>query len=358
METFNEISDILSSVPKDILVHEISRHLAPIDIFNLYKTSKHFNHLHLHQIYNKSGLFAIHTRLYSIFGDKTDEFITSLDESYGVISGSFIPQCLLNEYWKDSDIDIYLPLWAKDFSPLENFLYKHYAFVDEGSGVSYINNFSIISNGVNVDYIRNYKVTTLDRDYIIQILHLDIDNMNTPERLSIPSQIEDYISSNFDFNFLKNYYYKNRLVFDGKLLSKTAMFWTSTDLISSIKRCYKYQNRGFRFVNLKQLDLFSLINRHVCQLNPLVRQIEIFTFIKSEELLLGSKSAIKRIKTGKITLKCKDLYGDTQSVMYNEAVCSTNCIFKFLNLSREHVHLMPKGIAYTKNETDIIIMYV
>src|SRR5437868_9219660 len=79
--------------------------LKPKFAYNFIITCKLF---HLKFNIKSNLIYEINFRLNKIFGDKTDDFKQLLKDTNSVISGSFIIQCLLNEYW-NTDIDIYIP---------------------------------------------------------------------------------------------------------------------------------------------------------------------------------------------------------------------------------------------------------
>jgi hypothetical protein len=52
----------------------------------------------------------INNRLLSIFGNRLPALKKIMQKTGCVISGSFIIQCLLDETWKNTDIDFYVPM--------------------------------------------------------------------------------------------------------------------------------------------------------------------------------------------------------------------------------------------------------
>src|ERR1700722_4295200 len=85
----------------------IIKYLYPIDLYNLCLTNKKFNMMLKNKI-KKSIISEIENRLKNIL-DNFLEFQEFLNKSSSIISGSFIIQCILGEYWNNSDIDIYVP---------------------------------------------------------------------------------------------------------------------------------------------------------------------------------------------------------------------------------------------------------
>lgn len=51
----------------------------------------------------------IEAKLKPIFTDKYSDFLTLLNHTGSVISGSFILSALLNEHWSNADLDLFIP---------------------------------------------------------------------------------------------------------------------------------------------------------------------------------------------------------------------------------------------------------
>lgn len=360
----------INSLPKDILHNEICKYITPRDIYHLSFVSKHLNRYMristIKSVLSISLKLQIDIQLSKIFGNYLSEFYQSLDESNGVISGGFLLQCMLDETWFDSDVDIFMPHY-REFSPIENFLYKFEGckYVSHNSGSQYIGNLSIINN-IEIDYIRNYNIN----GKVFQIIRLRDYNKN---ELMNRLDIVNFIRLNFDFDFLKNYYYNNTAwIYDLRTLSKTAFFDVTTDLISSIKRCKKYQERGFKFLNLGNIDLYSICNKCLTDKVDMSRQIELLTFIKSQDLLIVTNSAIKGIKEslpslyqhisendGATVLVYKDILKSRKELVYHKKECHDSCIINFLNLDINHIHIDHyTSRTYANNKTDMILMYI
>src|SRR3990172_4731194 len=97
---------------QDYLKTDFLNELTPIALFNLRRTNQHFNTRITDVMIVKNIAKQIILRLKHIFGDKLSEFKQILQETKAVITGSFIIQCVLDVYWKDSDIDIFIPTYG------------------------------------------------------------------------------------------------------------------------------------------------------------------------------------------------------------------------------------------------------
>ena len=118
--------------------HYITDHLSPKDLYHLAKTCQYY-HKELEEFFKRKVINTINTRLSDFFGKNLKEFKNQMKITGSFISGSFILQCILDEAWNDSDVDIYTPIEDNTdvgkeyhgeghqhpgFTTLEYFLYK------------------------------------------------------------------------------------------------------------------------------------------------------------------------------------------------------------------------------------------
>ncbi len=96
----------------NLIIHNLARK----ELYYLSLTSTFYHELIQ---FKKLILNTIHKRLQYELGDN---FINIMHRNKAFISGSFIIQCVLDEYWSNSTIDIYVPYIENDFNELENYL--------------------------------------------------------------------------------------------------------------------------------------------------------------------------------------------------------------------------------------------
>src|SRR5437762_2456462 len=87
----------------------IKNEFSPLSLFQLRQVNKDLSKISDNDIW-RAAVKSIDNKLEEIFQDDMGEFKTLLAESKAVISGSFIVQCILGEFYEDSDIDIYVPV--------------------------------------------------------------------------------------------------------------------------------------------------------------------------------------------------------------------------------------------------------
>lgn len=92
----------------------------------------------------------IENKLKSILGINYIPFIKTMIECKAILSGSFIHQCVLNESWENSDIDIYTEKRSQ-YEKFDKFL-KSISIYNDSSNEMYKNVFSCI------DWIENYYI--------------------------------------------------------------------------------------------------------------------------------------------------------------------------------------------------------
>ena len=211
----------------------------------------------------------INSQLLSIFGkEDLKELKSSINSTGAVISGSFIIQCILNEKWCNSDIDIFVPMTfisiCSDEPSLDinTFFEKKYKKIN----CQYTKEYSYLCIDNHFKYINCYTVN----DTKIQIINTSFDNQD----------LVKFIMNSFDFNICKNMYKitKNKeelFIFDIKNIKDRKLKWNYiSNIQSSILRGYKYQSRGFDVIyDIKSLEsIQEYIHRYMVQCNRIVNQ--------------------------------------------------------------------------------------
>lgn len=238
------------------LIYQVIKYLPLKDIYCLDKSTKISKPYLLQYISNRS-INNIDIKLKNIFKDKYDIFNKLLIESGSIISGSFVLQNLLNEYWDESDIDIYVPynnkLLDKNFKPtsqLDKFLLENYKLEN-----------SLCSNSY---YILIEKVETI-KNYMVGGKKIQIILVKNIQQ----NEFKDYINNNFDFDICKNFYgirkdgnkfidiYNFDQIFEKKTEFKYSTNLPKTRITSSIVRYNKYIKRGIIFDKIDTTKTFE-----------------------------------------------------------------------------------------------------
>lgn len=327
-------------------IQQIISLLKPLDAYSFITTCKS-----LHAKYNiKQNLInEINHRLSDIFGDKLNAFKELMKNTCSVISGSFLIQCLLDEYWENSDIDIYIPMKENNIyqptkhmsyikSDVDNFMFYMMSF--HGSHSNYEGEISDY-----IKYVRTYypsKIVEIMEDgsirntfdneksknshYNVQIIGLDIDK-------TYPS-VKSFIDETFDFTICKNVYYYNgtdnvALSNLHEIFTRETNFISTRYLSSSIQRYHKYKQKG----NI------TFKNKHTLTYN------EIKDINKTMEIHLHHTSIHQQIitdffKDGAIihvcSCECNGMYK-----------CGTHyCIIHFIDENIKHTHFSANDLDH------------
>lgn len=200
-------------------------------------------------------LSIVEGRLTENFKDKFEGLKDILAKSDSAITGSYLIQCVLNEKWEESDIDIFIPYKEGFLSPSNNksSMVDQWIY-DNGGTFNGYQESERYGNPVGSDevifFIRNYKFNGFN----VQTILVDHDN------------IEEYVNDNFDFDICKNVYKGGSyLKFKdiGSILRKKFNFDYANNIRSSAKRKFKYQQRGFEIVVMQ-----SVIDKFLDNPNP------------------------------------------------------------------------------------------
>ena len=294
--------------------NEIMNKLARRELYYLSITSKSY-----HKIIDFTQIIinSIIGRLRMELDEHYDHFILLMSKNGAFLSGSFIIQCILDEYW-ESDIDIFCPhignkvtnLYNEPIelernsnyytNELEDYLYYNMGYKGHIEAYKY--------HQLNKHHPINYKIIHV-RDYfkpdndksIIQMISLNIEKEI--------KQYYDFIEKRFDFDICKNMYngqlYINNI--EG-ILTKVTRFKCTTRLEQSIERYHKYVERGFVFDNDNTLTYNDLRDADYCKQRIFATEIpdrplapeSLLNFIKVKPI-----SHNRSIYDGKYPLKAK-----------------------------------------------------
>lgn len=293
--------DILCDVFYNDPLCKICQFLDPTSIYNLSLTTKTFMPIIIQSnMMHNSIINNVNDNLYKMFDNKTKEFKNLLEKYKCVISGSFIVQSIIDEYWEGSDIDIYFPIDDTFISNDENtivetdldkFICAIPNMVEEHAGSTY--------GGTDVPeikwcrtYVVEYKKGNMLKPWKIQIIFVDLDRkikdiddddelflddmapsineieINSKKNDEISDKVNktetnlvsdnqlntdlwSYIKKSFDFNICKNMYYFDFVddCFKSYRLKDVITRNTKLSLKAPnnniISRYEKYTNRGF-----------------------------------------------------------------------------------------------------------------
>ena len=194
---------------------------------------------------DKTILAGINARLARIFGDTLPEFKKILRDTGSIISGSFVVQCILQEEWEGSDVDIYVgtetaPLiddvgTSHPITTVEDFLYTRHKYTQQYYAA---NRYGTILN--DIQWIRNYEANGQQ----LQVIQVS----------KKASFLYDYIVDRYDFDICKAVYgvdhrgrdYVKIYALD-EIIAKRTTFNYYNRLGESVGRCHKYRARGFHF---------------------------------------------------------------------------------------------------------------
>lgn len=215
--------------------------LNPIDLFMLKLTNKYFMRKINRDIVFRQILISINHRLTDIFGDKVAKFKEIMIQTRSVISGSFIIQCVLNEYWENSNINIFVSGWDEPNLPpsMENFfcgeMKRRTAYLIRDAYITYMSMSDI--------KISDHIIFMSDNELNINVAKINIDSNYT--------KLTNFLFDSFDFDICKNAYYINNGQETLTICSLTDIFTRHTKfkfshhLYGTIYRYDKYVKRRF-----------------------------------------------------------------------------------------------------------------
>ena len=228
--------NIFEVLHSDWFIYNIQEHLSPKDLFTLKYVCKYYYKNITPKDIKNTIILTIHKRLKQVLNAQYDVFIKYISKNQIVISGSFIIQCILGEYFEDSDIDMYSYFVMTNDILLELFpieslnedtkrLFEDYGVIPD------------ISNVIN---------DKLDNGHTLQQIILS-QNIKTFEHC------KKYILSSFDFDVCKNiftnikgkehlYIYNLWDIINKQITVKTVNFNGKIP-----RRIEKYTLRGFNF---------------------------------------------------------------------------------------------------------------
>lgn len=250
------MSNLFELLGKDIIICHILTDLNINEVYNLSLTCKFISKLSLKFHYLNR---IINERLNEFFGDKTNKFKRILEELGGIISGSFALQCILNEQWDGSDLDIYIPMVDNDIM-LEGLIYrsKLHDFISGLNSIYYANgNYEIAIS----DDVENKIV--LIQDYIV---------LKTPDNFTEQDKLTDIIKqcNNLERN-------DNDIGYKSNYRNEFECFLMHELLLFDNNKYIKYHKNGIEFI---ELGVFEFSKIQIIMVN--IAKSKLINFINNE----------------------------------------------------------------------------
>lgn len=320
---------------------EIIYYLDRKDLYYLSLTSKFYNELIQ---FKQLIINTIHNRLKLILNEHYEEFMNKMIDNGAFISGSFIIQCILNEYWSHSgtDLDIYVPsinnnvrehTFDEDdeddnedkkiyyYNEVEDFVFNIGYHIKSGPGPNKM--YTINKFDKDLPYITNVRTYSQENNLDIQVISLNINkDLN---------HYHDFLNG-FDFDICKNLYCptNNTLIINNidNILNKTTTFNATSMLKLSIARYHNYITRGFDFINKSIITYNDIKHTDVCEMQVDTRNDQIPDTIKN----------FINVNHGYIR-PCLRLY--------QEKCIKNQCVICFIDPYIKHKHYMNDQIRTT-----------
>jgi hypothetical protein len=290
-ETLPQKEDYLGKLAKRVLytdlIEVMARQSSPKDIITLaqlYPPRKKA----LQRIFREIIVTRIDDWFRNYFkeNNKYQEFVEAMIKEEAIVSGSFIIQMILNEKWKDSDIDIFTSThdyckvsqmtdlrWHQEpFTLIENVIYSDMTedyYQSLGAGhYRHIRNEEDLSDGgqlcghgavmrYTIPFGNKYRVQNL-REYLLFKDREPVLKKFQIIRMQNGINLQEFINNAVDFDICKNSFQYIRAP-DGtikmklksakpmEILDRVTGFKVNSNSRASLARCQKYMSRGFKF---------------------------------------------------------------------------------------------------------------
>jgi hypothetical protein len=278
----------------------VKEYLIPIDLFHLVNTCKKYRKIITLEDIKRNTINEMYKRLRDIFRNDYEDFMYVLRKNNAVISGSFIIQCMLGEYWQDSYIDIFVHKkynMSDDYrinihdeneydmdSCSDECFYSDFDSIDEDNI-----NINIVNRGiVNYLYHQNYKFLEAyyyDEENELDDIYFIVNSTRINVSIYKNNNIKKCINDNYDFDICKNicYFYDevdhNDITISkiNDIFYKRIFFSKECDSIKSFRKSYiKYFKRGFylytnenKDIINNNTDILNLIGIHILNCIPI-----------------------------------------------------------------------------------------
>ena len=184
----------------DPFKYHIINELKPKELYYIRQVNKQFNKIIKYDYLNNCIINTVKSRLREIFDKETDEFLELLNKENAIICGPFITQCLLDEYWNNCNLEIYLDNYIDIYST------RYYEDPKTLGGLiaKKIGNSKYHRGKLSDPYeISLYKIQTFKANNIINKIKFTM--------VSSENKIQG-LNELFEFDFCKNMFVKNKLI--------------------------------------------------------------------------------------------------------------------------------------------------
>ena len=282
---------------------------------------------------------VVQHKLSYILGKDYDTFMDFIKNNNMYISGSFALQCILDETWEHSDIDIYHRHDGTLYGPT----YKlcHETYIDM-IGIWNDDLFAVYNNE---DYKR-----------VIQIIQIQSKHENN---------LINIIKRTFDFDICKNaiYFDKNKLrvyIYNLENISNKKFVYTVGKLgRNECERISKYQTRGF--------DIKLMIGDKINDVPVVVADDILFenndVKFKSEKILMTifghNWNFYKHVFENNLTVKFKPMHTNVlEGDNFGKLVKLMGLNIKYVCVKIEVKYVKIKHSVYSKHKYDIVVILI
>ena len=312
---------------------------TPSILYNLKLTNKwHYKFINLSHI-KLMVINNITNKLKELVNINYENLIKYMEKYNLSISGSFVLQCILNEYWTNSDIDFYTNYKDIDISIILNNKYNETVY----------NHNDEYPNFLGIENIKNFY--TQNKERYLQLIFLD-ENKN----------IFDFVKDNFDFSICKNIYNITNGKHNLYITNIYDIFnkQLNCDLIGTSKKLQqrkeKYEMRGFKFNNIIGNYIY-----HAQEIIPIImyndnlKCLEIF----NEIIYCDISKTIKIKLTNNIRIKIlidPNYPGNCPIEILDNSIKHCHPVF-WIFIKRKKIKGYHKCIMITYSDNDMLKLY-
>ena len=336
---FTNTLDILHS---DWFIHNIQQHILPKEFCILKYVSKFYYTNITDNLVANVIIKNIDRRLKKVLGSSYNMFIKYISVNNIAISGSFIIQCILDEYFEDSDIDLYAYADIDEDQFFDVILKDQYTEDDIEGMVDNYGNLPRVFEVINAHLASGQK---------LQKIHMSNPKINNPNKLL------KYIIKSFDMDVCKNIF----MIINGIPKLYIHNIWKIICKQDTIKinifrkmetRINKYELRNFKFNY--DLELTNYIKHDyyhspflVCKYNDR-NKLEAISFLNK----MFTKNSLKKIF--KKTKGIMTLQNEENDVKHNKLENKSRTIIDWKSNNIELINDSAVTYACTTEDTCLV----